>query len=95
MLSIVPSLRNPNRARMLATRPYSDQLPRKKYPSSLSTISNKEYKFKVGDHVIVPLRGKEIVTGIVRWTGDVRLSQEAQVVIAVGVETLSKMTYHF
>ena len=93
MVSIVPSLRKPNRAKMLATRSYSEkQTLQKEYTSRLSTINTKECKFKIGDHVIVPTRDEEMVNGIVRWTGGVRLSQKTEVVIAVGVETVSKMT---
>ena len=95
LLSIVPSLKRPNRARMLATRTHNDeQSLSKKYASPLPPISTKECKFKIGDHVVVPMRDKRMVTGIVRWTGVVRLSSEAEVVIAVGVETVSKMTYY-
>ena len=79
LVPIGPSLRKPNRVRMLATRSYSEkQTLQKEYTSRLSTINTKECKFKIGDHVIVPTRDKEMITSIVRWTGGVRLSQKTE-----------------
>ena len=92
----MPSLRRPHRARMLAVRSYSDKHSlHKESRFSFPTISTKERKFKIGDHVIVPTKEKKMLTGIVRWTGGVMMSQEAKEVIAVGVETVSKMIYVF
>ena len=89
-------MRRPHRARILAVRSYSDKHSlHKEYRSSFPSISTKERKFKIGDHVIVPTKDKELLTGIVRWTGGVMMSQEAKEVIAVGVETVSKMMYVF
>ena len=85
-------MRTPNRTRYVSSRTYSDgPIPLKEYTTPLTMTSTEDNNFKIGELVIVPMRDKVTVSGIVKWMGEVKLSEEAFAITAVGVETVSNM----
>lgn len=77
---------------MFSSTAYSDvAIPLREYTTPLTITNTNDNKFKIGDLVIVPMRDKITVSGIVRWIGEVKLSEEPFAITAIGVETVSNI----